>query len=356
MTLKHNKLIGFVFVIACAIFSFFYFTKGPYFSVIISSYNYAHYLPQTVNSILDSSFQNFELIIVNDGSTDNTSEILKQYKNNPKIRIIEQENQGLSISRNNAMKIAKGKYFWFVDADDWIDKDALAILWSKTKGKYIDIVSFNNVLVEEQTKEQKNIDYTQLPYTLDNNPKKNYNISSFFLQELYEYPVTSGKQIYRRAFIEKNNIYFPPKILFEDIAFFLESVFSDARISAVNKILYYKRKHPQSIVANRAKHFNSRIKICLEVYERITKKRKHIDIAYQISSLHFNSILAYWRELDDENKYRFYSDMVKLKNYIDEKSMTDPFWASKKDWYDNLINSDSVQKYKSKPENVEVTE
>ena len=145
MSLKSSKLIKLFLIVVCCITLTFHFTKKPYFSIIVCSYNYGHYLSQTIDSVLNSTFKSYELIVVNDGSTDKTSEVLKKYKDHPQITIIEHENMGLSLSRNKAMKLAKGKYFWFVDADDWIDQKALERLYKKTKKYPVDMVSFYTV-------------------------------------------------------------------------------------------------------------------------------------------------------------------------------------------------------------------
>ena len=348
MSINKNKFFGISFILACLLFGYFYFIKAPYFSIIVSSYNYARYLPQTIDSILKSSYQNFELIIVNDGSTDNTSDILKRFKNHPKITIIEQENQGLSLARNNAMKIAKGKYFWFVDADDWIDRDALKILHNKTKDKTIDIVSFYTGAVNQEGTFIGVGGYDRIPKKIDTNPKKIFTVRDLSISELFAYPVTSGKQIYRRAFVEEKNISFPARTLFEDDVFFFHNVFSNAKISGVPKVLYYKRAHHQAITADKAKHYDSYLRICVELYERNTKNIEQKEKAQRLALGYLHGIKPRWNYVSEERRYKFYPDLEKMKNYIDEKSQTDPFWQEVKVWYDEFFNSEETQKYKQK--------
>ena len=347
MSFNKNKIIGICLILICCFFGYYQFISKPYFSIIVSSYNYGHYLPQTIESILNSTYQNFELIIVNDGSTDNTSELLKTYQNHPKITIIEQENLGLSIARNNAMKIAKGKYFWFVDADDWIDKNALALLWSKTKGKYIDLVSFynvqskNNLLLPLTT-------YQVLPTRLVKNPKKTSTLASLSKEELEEYPVTSGKQIYRRAFVEKHGIEFPPRTLFEDDVFFLDTIFKGAKISALTKFIYYKRVHDEAITSDKSKYFDSYLRICQHLYERITTNKKENEKAYYLVNIYIKNIFNRWASLSEERKYEFYPELEKFKNYIDKKAKTDSNLYDTKIWFNSFFNQPNIQKYSKK--------
>ncbi len=98
------------------------------YSIIIPVYNTKKYLKRCIDSIINQDYQNYEIIIINDGSPDNSEEILKNYKNNPKIKIIKQTNHGLSYSRNVGIKKSKGDYIIFLDSDDFIESDLLKIL------------------------------------------------------------------------------------------------------------------------------------------------------------------------------------------------------------------------------------
>jgi len=95
------------------------------YSIIIPVYNTERYLKRCIDSVLNQDYQNYEIIIINDGSPDNCEEILKTYKNNPKIKIIKQTNHGLSYSRNVGIKKSKSDYIIFLDSDDFIEPDLL---------------------------------------------------------------------------------------------------------------------------------------------------------------------------------------------------------------------------------------
>lgn len=99
--------------------------KSPLVTVYITNYNYEKYIQQSIESVLSQSFQNFELIIIDDGSQDCSHDIIETYRNNNKITIIYQKNKGLNITNNVAMRIAKGKYIMRLDADDFLAEDAL---------------------------------------------------------------------------------------------------------------------------------------------------------------------------------------------------------------------------------------
>lgn len=102
--------------------------NSPLITVYITNHNYGKYIDQAINSVLDQSFQDFELIIIDDGSTDDSNSIIEQYENNPKIKIVYQHNKGLTVANNIALKLAQGEFIVRLDADDYFTKDALKLM------------------------------------------------------------------------------------------------------------------------------------------------------------------------------------------------------------------------------------
>ena len=97
----------------------------PLLSVYITNYNYGNYITQAIESVLNQSFQSFELFIIDDGSTDNSKEIIESYAQHPKVKVIYQQNKGLNITNNIALRLANGKYIMRLDADDYLVVNAL---------------------------------------------------------------------------------------------------------------------------------------------------------------------------------------------------------------------------------------
>lgn len=102
--------------------------KEPLVTVYVTNHNYGEYLEQAIGSVLDQTMDNFELIIIDDGSTDNSREILEKYRQHPKIALIFQKNKGLNVTNNIALRSALGKYIMRLDADDFLDHNALLVL------------------------------------------------------------------------------------------------------------------------------------------------------------------------------------------------------------------------------------
>lgn len=121
-------------------------------SIIVPVYNVSKYLAKCLDSLLcqDLKSEEYEIIVVNDGSTDNSGEIAKQYEDkNSNIKVVRQENQGLSGARNTGIELAQGKYIQFVDSDDYLEPNVLRILVDKMESDNLDVLRFNYQNVNE---------------------------------------------------------------------------------------------------------------------------------------------------------------------------------------------------------------
>src|SRR5688500_18182204 len=103
---------------------------SPKVTVYIPCHNYGRYLHRSVSSVLTQTMEDWELIIIDDGSTDGTRELLKNYLGNHKVRIVEQEDRGLNVTNNIAVRLARGRYVMRLDADDYFDENILTVLSS----------------------------------------------------------------------------------------------------------------------------------------------------------------------------------------------------------------------------------
>ena len=137
-------------------------------SIIMPIYNVERYLERGINSILNQTFKEFELILINDGSTDNSSVICNNFKNiDSRIKVINKKNEGVSSSRNLGINIARGEFIMFVDPDDTLEEDALGYLYNLTNTYNSDVscyrmqtykngISKTNININEEIKIYKN--------------------------------------------------------------------------------------------------------------------------------------------------------------------------------------------------------
>ena len=102
------------------------YSKYPLVSIILPAYNVAPYIRQCMDSVVNQTYKNLQIICVDDGSADDTPSILKEYAEaDPRIKLIIQENTGISIARNRALDLARGEWIMFVDSDDWLETYAV---------------------------------------------------------------------------------------------------------------------------------------------------------------------------------------------------------------------------------------
>ena len=127
-------------------------------SIIIPVYNVEKYLPRCIESVLSQTYSSIEIILVDDGSVDNSGKICDEIASvNPKVKVIHKENGGLSDARNAGIKIAQGEYFSFIDSDDWIHEDTYRILADKIKQNHADIICFGMIELYENKRDRKSV-------------------------------------------------------------------------------------------------------------------------------------------------------------------------------------------------------
>ena len=185
---------------------------NPEISIIVPVYNVEKYLKRCIDSILNQSFTDFELILVDDGSTDNSGKIIDEYAvKNERIIVIHKENGGQGSARNRGLDIAKGNYIGFVDSDDWIHKDMYECMYQIINEDNTDIVQIGHNTVEEYKEDKRcNIDDLNI-ICIDNIIEKFADCNSFEILPLI-FPVN---KLYRRRVWE--NLRFPEGKFAEDL-------------------------------------------------------------------------------------------------------------------------------------------
>lgn len=203
-------------------------------SVIIPCYNQDKYIAECLDSVIAQTFTDFEAVIVNDGSTDNSSKIINEYKvKDNRIKVINQENQGLSGARNTGLKRAAGEYVCFLDSDDTYDANFLQNLYQEAKKSDADVVMTNTRYLQpdkvciDGLKQQIITDFSEKVAVLPHGGACN--------------------KIYKMKFIKEHELHFPQGFYFEDNIFTVKTCFYSNKLSVINKTSYNYMCNPQSI-------------------------------------------------------------------------------------------------------------
>lgn len=290
------------------------------FSLIIPAYNVEKYIKKCLDSVLNQTYNNYEIIIINDGSTDNTSKILESYKSNKKIKIINQENKGLSNARNTGVSNAKGDYILFIDSDDFIEKELLEILNKTIKDE--DLIRFQIRILDETNKIIK--EYKEETFNNLNGIEAFNKLSKYNLVEL------AVCYAYKKDTFLKNNYKFEEKTYHEDFGLIPYIIISSKKVTSINYIGYNYLQRKNSIMNNT--DYENEIKKSNDVlkhYKNLIKWSQNIEGDLTIyKSFIANSVILKSLNLKEKD-YKNY--IKKLKEYK---------------VYDNLLTNNKENKIK----------
>lgn len=218
-------------------------------SIIVPFYNTGEYIIECLNSLFfqDIPESYYEVICINDYSSDNSRNyVIDAQKTHKNIVLLEQsENKQQGAARNWALSVAKGKYIWFVDSDDMIKPNVLAKLYKLIKENDLDLIHFNSLRFSNDGKYWK--------YNFFSNNGVVQNGLTFLNEYFTQYkciPTESCFNIYKKCFLEKNNIIYPEGVYFEDVVFTLKSFLNATKMKCVDEEIYFYRTHEDSTMAN----------------------------------------------------------------------------------------------------------
>ena len=227
-------------------------------SVIVPIYNTAKYLNKCIDSILNQTEKDIELILVNDGSTDNSEDIINNYKDK-RIKYISKKNEGIGKTRNRGIKEAKGKYLMFIDSDDYISSNCVEVMFGNAIKNNADIV-ISNFYKDYDGKLEK-INY---PFFEPSNLKDNPDILNMI-------NLGPCNKLYLTDLVKSNK--FDEDIKYEDVNFVVSSLLKANKVVKIDDYLSYYVIHNSSETTTRDK----RIYDIIEVVERLNKKVENID-------------------------------------------------------------------------------
>lgn len=303
--------------------------KNIKISVIIPVYNVEKYIRQCIESVINQTLKDIEIIVVNDGTKDKSMKIIEEYISDRRILIINKENGGLSSARNLGMKLAKGKYIYFLDSDDWIERLTLEEIYSFAENNKLDIAIADIYFYDNET--HKIIERK----TKDNCSQKK---GSYFWGN---YGIEACNKLYKKNFLIDNNLFFEENIIYEDDLFTIITSFSTNKIRYLNKNYYYYRQNRKgsimtsSIKDKRIKSLEIIISKIKELKEKLQKNEfsflrltimeiYYLNIIYDITNKHnicaskikeLEQILHLsWKRLDKVEKKIIKKDLKKIIN------------------------------------------
>ena len=204
-------------------------------SIIIPVYNSEKYLSKCLDSIINQTFslKNIEVIIINDGSTDNSEKIIMRYEKKLNIIYKKQKNEGQSSARNKGIKLAKGKYLTFIDSDDYIDKKMLSIMYKEADNNNLDIITCDLAKVKGNS-------IIHIKDRISNDETRNFILTK----------TGPCNMLIKKEIIDKYNFKFPTNIKkYEDIAVIpVLGLKENIKIKHLDTVLYYYNDNDNSVM------------------------------------------------------------------------------------------------------------
>ena len=206
--------------------------NSPKVSIIIPIFNPGKYFIQCLESAVNQTLTDIEIICIDDGSTDDSMDILSKYSNDSRFKIFHQENLGAGSARNKGIDNAQGEYIVFLDSDDWIEKDMCEKLYNHAKHLDVDLVLFDVMWYHKNDRKEL------FKFFNDDEFKEDYNSFVFDRKFIHEKIVDPSlgviwSKFYKTSFLKNNNIKFSTYKIYNDVVFHFKTILS------ANKIAYY---------------------------------------------------------------------------------------------------------------------
>ncbi len=227
-------------------------------SIIVPVYNAEKYLKKCLDSLVNQTKKELEFILINDGSTDKSEEIIKTYKDK-RIKYFKNKNQGIGETRNFGIEKSSGKYLMFLDSDDYFSNDACEILYKEVEKEKADLIVFDYYRVEKGNLNEIKIESFNATNIKDD--------SSLLLK------INLGpcNKIYKSDLIKNNDIKFEENLKYEDTLFVVKAIYKAKKIIKLNKFLHYYMIHEKSETTVRDK----KVFDILKIVDKIRKYLKN---------------------------------------------------------------------------------
>lgn len=292
-------------------------------SVIMPIYNVEQYLFVCLNSVLRQTYQDFEIICIDDASSDSSPDILNYFsKKDSRIKVLANEtNRGPGFSRNRGLDIAKGKYISFLDGDDFLSPNAFEILIEKAEMDNLDLLMFKNIVLYQKNQDFGMESYYDMKF-MDRFENQVFNHWDLDKTKLFVMSNAPWNKLYLKSFLDENGIRFPNEnLIHEDNPFFYEVITSADRISIISTYLHNRRRRQGSIMTLTNERLFDNIEIAKIVFDYFFKKHELYEyykkelLTYIFSTL-FN---VKYHQIDDNLKEEFFGKVQNVCKVFCEK-------------------------------------
>ncbi len=295
-------------------------------------HNTEKYLNTSIQSVLMQTYDNLELICIDDCSTDYSWDILQNFaKSDDRITLLKNEkNSGSGFSRNRGLEIAKGKYIFFLDDDDWIDLNTLEVLHEVSERDNLDMLMFKNMSYYEEDCRFDIEPYYDMEF-MNKWEGKVFNHYDLETKDIFNIPVGPCNKLYLKSFLDDNNIRFTNQNLIQqDNPVFFKNITKAKRVGILNRYFQNRRRRSGSVMTFKGRRILDNIKI-VELILNVFLEDKNIYNRYKKDLLNF-----LFRIL--RNKYNLINEEFKPEFAKESEILINRFY-SEYDLFDDIQNS-----------------
>ncbi|MDY2980776.1 MAG: glycosyltransferase [Fusobacterium sp.] len=274
------------------------YSKNLELSIIIPVYNVEEYLEECLNSVLEIRDINYEVLVINDGSPDNSQKIIDEYcKKDSRVKSFIKENGGISSARNYGLERAQGEYIWFVDSDDFINTDEFQKFFREVQKEKVDVFIGNYYFFEN--KNNRKLEAKKLFIN------EKILLGKEVLKKEGKELLAKGyvwKHLYNKDFLNRNNLFFYQEIILEDQLFNILCFLKASRVKFINKCIYNYRIGRKESLTNFSKDELVKIsgyKICKEILNYTKEINDLYDVKRKMFS-HYTDYVYLFRKRDKE--------------------------------------------------------
>lgn len=293
-------------------------------SILVPCYNVEKYLKQCLDSIVNQTLKDIEIICINDGSKDSTLEILREYENNDsRVKVISKKNSGYGASMNIGLETAKGEFVGIVESDDYVELNMFETLYNEAKNNNLDVVRSNFYLYNSKNNTHELLDQSWVKHNEIYSP-------SIDDQTPFEQQPSIWANLYNREFLNKNNIRFleTPGASYQDTAFTFKVYASAERFKMIEEAFLHYR------IDNENSSINSTNKLyCVcdeykEIEKFVKETNRYETFKYLIPRIKYNCYCWNYNHLAKNLKFKFLKEMSKeyrrhiLKGEFDKRKFT----------------------------------
>ena len=288
----------------------------PKVSLIVPVYNTENYVSSCLDSLINQSLMDIEIICIDDGSTDNSLSVLRKYeKLDSRVKVISKPNAGAGSARNLGLKHAKGEYINFVDSDDWLDLNALEELYIKSKNDNLDILMYLLINYDDSTEELYETDYYNLSCIDSKFDNKVFNYKDIS-DDMFDLAVSPCNKLIKREFWNSLNYEFCEGVMFEDNPFFFKVFLGAKRVAITRKYYYYRRRRKNSVMELNGEKLMDIMDMTDNVVDVFFEKNLQEQFKVRLTNFKFYSIKTFYNKINSDSKNSYFECMKDNFNKI----------------------------------------